>query len=50
MTSASALLLLDSQTQALMTEYDIAQAERFASGVPFARFARIANKEIRHKL
>jgi len=27
-----------------------AQAERFASGVPFAQFARIARKEIRHKL
>jgi len=27
-----------------------AQAERFATGEPFARFMRIANKEIRHKL
>ncbi|KXN82073.1 Enoyl-CoA delta isomerase 2, mitochondrial [Leucoagaricus sp. SymC.cos] len=27
-----------------------AQAERFASGIPFVQFARIANKEIRHKL
>ncbi|KAF9451075.1 ClpP/crotonase [Macrolepiota fuliginosa MF-IS2] len=27
-----------------------AQAERFASGVPFRQFSRIANKEIRHKL
>ncbi|KAJ3573972.1 hypothetical protein NP233_g2090 [Leucocoprinus birnbaumii] len=26
------------------------QAERFASGVPFTQFARIAKKEIRHKL
>jgi len=27
-----------------------AQAERFASGIPFTQFARIAKKEIRHKL
>lgn len=27
-----------------------AQAERFATGVPGERFARIARKEIRHKL
>jgi peroxisomal 3,2-trans-enoyl-CoA isomerase len=27
-----------------------AQAERFASGVPFTQFVRIANKEIKHKL
>ncbi|KAF5357797.1 hypothetical protein D9756_001614 [Leucocoprinus leucothites] len=27
-----------------------AQAERFASGVPYSQFARIAKKEIRHKL
>jgi Delta3-Delta2-enoyl-CoA isomerase len=28
----------------------IAQAERFASGVPGKQFARIAKKEIKHKL
>ena len=28
----------------------IAQAERFASGVPRKQFARIAKKEIKHKL
>ena len=28
----------------------IAQAERFASGVPRKQFTRIANKEIKHKL
>lgn len=28
----------------------IAQAERFASGVPYTQFARIAAKEIKHKL
>ena len=28
----------------------IAQAERFASGVPRKQFARIAKKEVKHKL
>ena len=28
----------------------IAQAERFASGIPRKQFTRIANKEIKHKL
>ena len=27
-----------------------AQAERFASGIPGERFARIARKELKHKL
>jgi len=30
--------------------YTKAQAERFASGIPAERFAKIANKEIKHKL
>ena len=32
------------------SETFIAQAERFASGVPMKQFARIAKKEIKHKL
>ena len=35
---------------AVLLREGYAQAERFASGVPAERFARIARKEIRHKL
>ena len=33
-----------------ISNFNIAQAERFASGVPKKQFARIANKEVKHKL
>ncbi|KAF8955031.1 ClpP/crotonase-like domain-containing protein [Flammula alnicola] len=33
-----------------LREMFLAQAERFASGIPYQQFARIATKEIKHKL
>lgn len=34
----------------LISTFYLAQAERFASGIPAKQFARIARKEIKHKL
>ena len=37
-------------TSVVMVSFFAAQAERFASGTPTEQFAKIARKEIKHKL